>query len=125
MSAYIDDIVDFLEDNGLGTVGTNIFSGYMTDDDNIVGVFDTGGEAPNKEVTAIHHPTFQVLVVNTNFDTGQTKADAIRTLLHELRNTTIGGHYYYYIFAISEGGHIGKDEVGRHSFSLNFQCKTR
>lgn len=125
MSAYVDDIIDYLEDNSLGTVGTNLFSGYFTDDDNIVGAFDTGGEAPNADVTALHHPTFQIIVVNTDFDTGYTKFSAIRDLLHGIRNTTIGGHYYYYILAISEGGHIGKDEVGRHQFSANFQCKTR
>lgn len=125
MSAYVDDIIDYLEDNSFGTVGTNLFSGYFTDDDDIVGVFDTGGEAPHKEITAIHHPTFQVMVVNNNFDTGYAKHVAILDLLHNVRNITIGGHFYYYILAISEGGHIGKDEVGRHQFSANFQCKTR
>lgn len=124
----IDDIADFLEDEGIGTVGTDIFVGHSPDDEdvsqNIISVIDTGGTTPDPYLPT-HEPTFQVFVRNTSFLNGKNKLEAVRSALHRTGDTTIGSTKFMFILAISEGGSLGKDEVGRELFSINFRCRTR
>lgn len=127
MSIAIDDIADFLEDNSIGTVGTDIFVGQQPDSPaNCVTVLDTGGQRPDIDLPT-KRPTFQVLVRNTNYANGAAKLLAIRNLLHNKYNATLvgGGNYFYSINAISEGGHIGQDDIGNDEFSMNFEAWTR
>lgn len=127
MSIIIDDIADFLEDNSIGTVGTDIFVGQQPDSPaNCVTILDTGGLRPDIDLPT-KKPTFQVLVRNSNYANGAAKLSAIRDILHRKYNATLvgGGNYFYSINAISEGGHIGQDDIGNDEFSMNFEAWTR
>lgn len=127
MTNLIDDVADYLEDQAVGTVGTNIFVGYTPESpDACVVVLDTGGTEPDKYIPT-HEPTFQVFIRATDYSTGKAKLEAVRTALHQKANLNLvaGGNYFYFILAISEGGHLGRDENGRDLFSMNFHCRTR
>lgn len=127
MSIIIDDIADYLEDQGVGTVGTNIFVGEQPNDPaNCVTVIDTGGMRPDIDLPT-KKPTFQVLVRNTEYSAGAAKLLAIRNILHNKYNAELvdDGNYFYSINAISEGGHIGKDDIGNDEFSMNFEAWVR
>ena len=128
MASYIDDIADFLEDEGIGTVGTNLFIGRKIDSDdtslpnNIVVLYETGGVAPSIDIPT-KNPTFQVYVRNTDYALGRAKIEAVRTALHQTYGDTIGSTSFMYIVAQSEPGYIGRDEPdtnGREEFSINF-----
>lgn len=120
----IDDIADYLEDQGRGTVGTSIFVGYMPPDINGIAVLDTGGSQPDKYIPT-KEPTFQIFIRSTNYDTGKTLLEAVRSDLHRKANITLGETFFYFILALSEGGHLGREENGKDIFSMNFQARLR
>jgi hypothetical protein len=109
----------------LGAVGTDIFvSALPPTPDACFAVYDTEGTEPDSYLP-VRNPTFQILVRNTSYALGKAKIDAIREALHKLANFTSDSVYFYAVLATSDGGYIGKDENGRHEFSINFRCKTR
>lgn len=125
MSTVIADIATYLQTAGLGTVGTSIFASYTPDvADNMICVLDTGGPMPDPYLPT-KSPTFQVFIRASDYETGRTKLDRVRSTLHQLANTTIGMTYFYYILAQSEGGHIGRNERGLDEFSINFFALTQ
>lgn len=127
MSFIVNDIADYLEDEGLGTVGTDIFVGMQPNTPvDCITVFDTGGAKPPIDIPT-KRPTFEVLVRASVFATGKNTLDTIRGLLHNKYNATLvtGGNYFYSINALTEGGHLGLDEAGNDEFSINFLTYTR
>lgn len=127
MSLVVDNVADYLANNSIGTVGTNIFVGEQPPTPaNCVTVLETGGLLPPIDIPS-KKPTFQILIRNTNYSTGRTLLDTIRTLLHNKYGVTLaaGGNFFHSINAISEGGHIGKDDAGNDEFSINFQAYVR
>jgi hypothetical protein len=127
MATLIKDIADYLEDKSIGTVGTDLFVGYLPPTPaSAMAVIDTGGTTPDPYIPH-KSPTFQVLIRSDTFTAGKTKLDSVRTELHQLDNVTLQTDqtFVYYILAISEGGHIGRDESGRDLFSINFKTLTR
>lgn len=125
--SVISDVAEYLEGQSLGTVGTDIFESYLPDSVNsCIGVFDTGGLQPDHDLPT-KEPTFQVLIRAISYSAGKTKLDSVRSALHKQANVTLfsGGTYFYFIFAISEGGHIGRNANGQDEFSINFQARTR
>ena len=125
--SLISDIADYLATQGLGTVGTDIFYSYMPDaGDNIMAVLDSGGVKPDIYLPT-KDQTFQIFIRSSTYAAGKSKLDSVRSELHNLYNTTIGSYYFYYIQAIAEGGHLGRnpDMRGLDEFSINFHAKTR
>jgi hypothetical protein len=122
----IEQIATYLQnDLSLGTIATDIFIGFLPETpDTCIAVLDTGGVTPNVYVPT-KSPTFQVLVRATNYDNGKTVLDSVRGL-HRLFGQLVSGQdYFLKLHAISEGGHIGRDEQGRDLFSINFVNETR
>lgn len=125
----IKQIALYLQSQSVGTLGTDLFYSYNPDTSSlpIVAVIDTGGIQPSKDVPT-KHPTFQVFIRAADYVTGKTKLDAVRSALHQTRNQVLAGGgdtYFYYIFALSEGGHIGRNEAGMDEFSINFEALIR
>lgn len=131
MSLFIDDIADFLEDESIGTVGTDIFVGREVDADdgtksNTITLTTTGGPAQD-----IYLPTkletFEVYVRNSSYAAGHAKINAVRASLHQFFGQ-MGSTYFYNIEALSGAGHVGRDDTdtaGREEFSINFIAKYR
>lgn len=123
--ALIDDIATYLQDNSVGTIGVDLFKSYAPDSgDNIVCVLDTGGLRPDIYIPT-KEPTFQIFIRSSSFSSGKSKLDTVRSLLHQKKAVTYGSTFFYFIHAISEGGHLGRNERGLDEFSINFQCRTR
>ena len=123
--AVIDDIAEQLEDAGVGTVGTDIFISYLPDKvANGIGVFDTGGRQPDGYIPT-KEPTFQIFIRAVTYSAGKTLLDSVRAALHQKANVTYGSTYFYFILAVAEGGHIGRNEAGFDEFSINFKARTR
>lgn len=126
MSLVVNDIADFLSNNGIGSTASTIFIGHQpASPANCVTVLDTGGMRPDIDIPT-KHPTFQILIRNTSFLTGRNLLETIRDLLHQTIGRVLTTDiYYYYIFALAEGGHIGRDEQGNEEFSINFEALIR
>lgn len=125
--SLISEVAQYLEDNSVGTLGTDLFAPYSPDVDGpLVAVRDTGGPEPDRYIP-IENPTFQVFVRATTYALGESKLNTVRDLLQRQANVQLvsGGIYIYYILATSNGGWIGKNEAGMHEFTINFQCTIR
>lgn len=130
--SMISDIADYLVTQGVASqVGSDIWYNYMPDADNVnnaIGVFDTGGLEPDIYLPTKEY-TFQVYIRAASYALGKAKLDAVRTALHQLMNTTVGSTYFYFIFAINEGGVVsagkGEDTRGMVELSINFRTRTR
>jgi len=127
MAVVIDDVAQYLADNSIGTLGTNLFKSFVpSSPDSCVTVLDTGGTKPDMDLPT-KSPTFQIYIRSTSYSAGKSKLDSVRALLHQVANENLVANqtYFYYILALAEGGHLGRDENGRDLFSINFQALTR
>jgi len=127
MSKPIDDIAKYLEDNGIGTLATDLFKAYLPDKPNsIVVVYDTGGFEPDVYLpTGV--PTFQIFVRSENYTDGKAKVDEIVALVNRQANIQLvaEGVYFYYLTLMSEPVHIGRDSNERDEFSINIRGMVR
>lgn len=127
MTDFIDEIGQYLEAQNFGDLGVDIFeSDIPADVDSAIALHQTLGVQPNTDVP-IGNPSFQVFVRDTTYLAAKTRFESLKTLLHNKYNFSFvtGGNYFYYCRLITDGGHIGKDEVGRDMFSMNFECRKR
>lgn len=123
----IDDVYTYIGEQTSLTAGTDLFKSRQTEEpENQTVVYNTGGFEPDRYLPT-EEPTFQVLVRNKSYQTGATLAQTIFELLNRVANQQLvdGGIYFYYIFGMQSPAHIGRDERGRHEFSINFVCKIR
>lgn len=126
----ITDLSTYLQTNGIGTEGTNLFIGRLpeVDGQNVVVMLDqTGGVEPQKDLPIIT-PTVQVTVRATTYSGGIAKINAIYTLLHRKDDSLVlvlGGVDVMNCFALQEPTHLGEDDSGRHLFTCNFVFKLR
>jgi Bacteriophage minor capsid protein len=124
--SVISDVATYLEDNAIGTIATDLFYSYYPDTDSaIVAVLDTGGSQPDPDIPTFE-PTFQIIIRSTDYARGKAKAMAIRALLHRKYGELVTNQtYFYFILALQEPTHIGRNKNGLDEFSMNFRCRTR
>jgi hypothetical protein len=123
----INDVYTYLDAQTSLTAGTDLFKSRLTESpNNQVVIYNTGGLEPDRYLPTAD-PTFQILVRNTSYATGQSLVNDIVEALHQKTNIELvsGSKYFYYIFLMYEPEHIGRDDKGRHEFSINFVCKYR
>jgi hypothetical protein len=127
MNDVATEIATYLEDESIGTIGTDLFVGDQPDSsDNVISVFNTGGYQPDKYLPTAK-PTVEVLVRNKSYASCASKIQDVVDLLHNQYNVTLvsGGNYYFYIRLVAEPSSLGRDEKGRQEFSANFEIKIR
>lgn len=126
--AFIFDLAEFLQTNGIGTQATNLFIGGLpASPDNCVSIDQSGGLEAERELP-IEQPTVQVFVRNSDYTTGLAKIKAIYDLLHQANDTVVlkgGGVDLMTAFAMQEPYHMGVDGNARHLFVCNFVFKLR
>lgn len=127
MPAIESELASYLENEGIGTVGTDIFYTKMPADvNNCVGVLHTGGAGasmggPKRTLT------FQIVVRNTDIDNAKTTANAIRQLLHaddstnKTDYTLPSGTRVLTGLALQEPFNLGQDENNRYEVVANYQ----
>lgn len=123
----INDIYTYLDSNSNLTGGVDLFKSRLSDKpDNQVVIYATGGIEPDRYLPTAD-PTFQVYVRNTSYASGWTRCEEIVQVLHQLTNMELVENetYFYYVFLMNEPQHIGRDDKGRHEFTINFICKVR
>lgn len=118
----ITNLAEYLEDQGIGTQGTDLFIGKMPEVNNCVLLDQTGGIEPDKYLP-IEKPTIQVTVRNTSYTNGLDKLKTIYDLLHQKKDSLvleIGGVDVMIVNALNEPSHIGEDENSRHLWTCTF-----
>lgn len=116
----LDDIATFLEAEGIGTIGTDLFTGDIPEEpDNCVALFEYSGQPPDV-VVDIDYPGLQVRVRNTNYSAARAKIQDIFELLHTFTNTALSGAQYISIYAVQSPHPLGRDKKNRIDFVQNF-----
>ena len=114
------DIATHLQNNGLGTIGVDLFvSQVAPDPEDAIFVVPPYGGLPAQRVlggaTEIRFPTVQVRVRRTSYATGYTAA---KNAYAALQGANISGYMSCEVLQ-SEPIYLGTDENGWHSWSLN------
>lgn len=126
---FLSQLADYLAREGIGsslTPPVNIFVGkYPDSPDNIVALLGNSGPKPSVDIAEFEYPRFQIVVRNTDYETGAGKLRAIRQVLHDKLMVTTENFVALYIQADSEGGSIGEDPKGRAEFTINFASQIR
>lgn len=90
-----------------------------------VTVLDTGGMPPTSEITALHEPTFQLLIRAADYTAAKALADQCRSILHGRIAVQAEGVHFLFIELLNEPGSIGQNERGEEEISANFRAKVR
>jgi hypothetical protein len=122
---WIDDIGQYLEDNGIGTVGTDIFcSGFDEIMENCIALFNHGGDPPFETASGdctIWYPELGVRVRDVEDATAYDNMKSILKLLNGICNTVMGSIAVISIEAInSDPVFLGQDDNDRFVYSSNF-----
>lgn len=113
------DIAAYLQTQALGTVGTNIFYGFLPDTpDNAIAIYDTSGRP--SELHEIDRPNFQVVVRNTSYANAASVIESIQALLQNVTNTTINSQFYASISNLQAPFSAGWDSEKRVEFKQNY-----
>ncbi|QCX32456.1 hypothetical protein FDN13_01380 [Caloramator sp. E03] len=117
----LDDIGQYLEEQNIGRLGTDIFLSLLPEDiDNCIALFEYGGEAPELH-SNIEKPRLQAMVRNVDYQTGRMTIEQIKNILHGLSEQIINGKRYLLIMALQCPEFLGYDENNRSEFVCNFE----
>jgi hypothetical protein len=128
----LDELAKYLQDNGIGTVGTNIFKSYSPNKpDSALIIYETGGDRPqdtfgSTNVAAWENPRIQIVSRSTEYQTARNTAeDAYKTLIG-IANQTIkanvadSGSFYLRVSAMQSPFRLGIDQNSRNLVACNF-----
>lgn len=127
----LDEIGKYLEDNGIGTRGTDIFFSYEPDEpDTLIVINETGGTRPqhvfSSSAPAWENPRIQVVCRSTDFTIARNKADDIYKILVNVKNQTLAptssasGALYFRIDAVQSPFSLPQDENKRRRVVCNY-----
>lgn len=130
--AWLEDLAEFLEAQGVGTHDpTSRTANIFTDDNDDPYVEDaikltrTGGPASDT-VYPYDTPTFQVLCRSVEATASVDRHRVIYDLLHGKAMAQIGASYFIHIFCLdSDTQSIGPDSHGRQEYVRNYQAEVR
>jgi hypothetical protein len=123
----LSEIAEYLEDEAIGTVDTDLFVGFMPDaPENCVYLDEYAGGPP--EWTAdgkkIMNPGLHVEARGNVYSTVRAKLQAIEDLLDGITNTTIGSTFYISIWTPQSIIPMGWDK-GLVKLAQNYRIKVR
>lgn len=129
MADFLDEVADYLQTQGVGTVASAINTGDIFIEDippdptNVIVILGaTGVSIPggSRQIGTLNFPRFQVYVRNTSYTTASAKLKAVRDALHAKYGVILPNWRILSCHADQEGGPVGKDDSGRFEFSINF-----
>jgi hypothetical protein len=126
--SVLTDLAQRLEDEGVGTVGTNIFRGRTPDDpDELVRVqtFDgADSRIRNDEyLPADERMSVQVLARSLYQGAAETLAESAFDAIQFRSETLASGRFYPYVRAPRFPAYVGVDERGRHLVTFDVEVR--
>lgn len=116
----VQDVATYLQNNGIGTLGTNLFVGRLPDEpDTCTAVFAYAG-FPMPLHWNGEQPGLQVLVRAPSYVQAQNLMEQIRGLLHGLSEQTLGTTRYLLVRAKQSPMLLQRDDGDRAIFVCNF-----
>ena len=117
----LSDIGNYLQAQGIGTLGTNIFLGMIPDKpDNCIALFEYAGSPPDLHWNG-EYPGLQVRVRNKSYAAARTKIGEVMAALHGLHEQTLSGTRYLLIRARGSPEILKRDNNNRVELFVNFE----
>lgn len=123
----LNEIGAYLQANGVGTVGTDIFLDRMPETpDTCIALFEYGGSPTHRTMNALPGTAnaevvrIQILCRAATHVTARSKARSIFALLDHY-DGTLSSVTYYYVMAISSPFYLKRDENERAYYACNFE----
>ena len=130
--SVLEALGDYLQAQGLGTQGLDLFLGFMQDTNTMtVTLYEYEGASPIETMGAgiapIDLPRVQVVVRGTKDTYPETrdKAMAIRDALQQITEQELSGVSVMRVRALGSILPLGFDSQDRPSVSANFECVVR
>jgi hypothetical protein len=118
----LHDIALYLQSQGVGTAGVDIFESYLPPKpDKVLALYETGG-SESELAAAIDRPTFQVMARAKTWDEARAFAFQAYDKLNGLSEQVLNGTRYLLIVSTSGFLSAGLDESGRPLCTVNFRC---
>lgn len=114
----LNDLGDYLQESGIGTINDNIYIGELPfDKNNCVGLTYSVSPEPNKAIP------YYVQVVDiwarySEYDVGFLKLQQIFDLIHQAENYEMGRFHVYLSYAGGMIDDLDRDPERRHLFRL-------
>lgn len=127
LPVWLDDIGTYLQTEGMGTLGTDIFyHGFDSLTSNCISL--SGSAGPGADTTLagdmiLYKPELGVLVRNASDTSANSKALSIYNLLNLKTNFTSGTTRFKRIRAISEPFFVSKTANNLYIYSINFEIQ--
>jgi len=132
--SLVKDIADYLEENDIGEVGTDIFYGTIPDSpDKVVGVFQYAGRVPDL-IAGVDKPGLQIRVRGEDYPSAEAKIKQVGNLLRQIgdevnetlcEGVEINGSLYLRIAPVQSAFPLGEDKKERMEFIQNFNTDIR
>lgn len=123
-----NELAEYLEDEGVGTVGTDIFAGQIPEQvASAIVITQYPGKPP--ELTCgstgwnLEIPRLQVRCRNTDEATALSKANACGDALTKIANQTIESVYYRSVMLVQSPGLLYRDENNRPNYGFNIEAE--
>lgn len=122
----LDELGLYLQAQGVGTLGTDLFTGTLPDaPDNAVAIYEYGGVSPVSTLgpgqAKFERPRIQVLARATTYSAARSKIETVFKLLHGLANTSLSSVRYLLVEAVQSPFFMEKDANNRVKLACNFQ----
>lgn len=115
------EIGAYLQSQGIGTLGANLFLGLMPDQpDNCIALFEYAGSPPDLHWNG-EYPGLQVRVRNKSYAAGRAKIGEVIDDLHGLHGTELCGTRYLLIKARGSPEVLKRDANNRIEMFVNFE----
>jgi hypothetical protein len=127
IETYLDDLGTFLQTEGIGTLGTDIFFyGLDGASPNCISITPfISGKSSNSIVSGEinpYEPDISIIIRNSDAATALTKATTIYKLMRNISNRTLGTTRFILIQEHGPPGFIAQQD-GYYYFSINFSLK--
>lgn len=122
------ELVEYLEDQSVGTVGTDLFAGELPAGV-VNGMVLTQYPGSPPELTCgsngwtLELPRLQFRVRNTSEATALTKCNLAAAAFTKVKNQTIESVYYRSVTVLQSPGLLYRDENNRPNYGFNLECE--
>lgn len=118
-----NEIAQYLDDAGFGTLGTNIFVSQIPEGTDGVYVSITGGSL--NEYIPIEEAVLDIYVKDTSASQAVTKLNNIKKHIHRMHNTVTSNSYIYSILALGNVENLERDLEYAKLFKQTYIIKFR
>jgi hypothetical protein len=126
--SFTSDMAIILQDNGFGTIGTNIFIGDDINPhlDTLIKLNRIGTVIPDNPIHSLNlsHPSLNITVIRPawQYQDCERSAESIKDFMSGLRDYSVGESRYINIIHLEGPTDLGLDGRMRPRYSVQFSC---